>query len=104
MPSSTNDTGEIYRAAVATLDGIRLRKNVRLLGISLSALGKEDYQMSLFPDPDQEKKAAMAKAMDAVNGKFGEHSITFASTIGEEKDHRVISPAWRPSGVRKSDV
>jgi DNA polymerase-4 len=46
----------------------------------------------------------MAKAMDTVNGKFGEHSITFASTISEEKDHKVISPAWRPSGVRKSDV
>ncbi len=48
--------------------------------------------------------AAMAKAMDAVNDKFGEHSITFASTTSEEKDHKVISPAWRPSGVRKSDV
>jgi len=77
---------------------------VRLLGISLSSLGKDEGQMALFQDKDREKKAAMAKAMDAVNDKFGEHSITFASTIGEEKDHKVISPAWRPSGVRKSDV
>ena len=46
----------------------------------------------------------MAKAMDAVNDKFGEQSITFAPTIGEKKGHKVISPAWRPSGVRKSDV
>jgi DNA polymerase-4 len=42
--------------------------------------------------------------MDAVNDKFGEQSITFASTISEKKEHKVISPAWRPSGVRKSDV
>lgn len=104
LPASTNDTGEIYRSAVAILDGIRLRASVRLLGISLSSLGKDEGQMALFQDKDREKKAAMAKAMDAVNDKFGEHSITFASTIGEEKDHKVISPAWRPSGVRKSDV
>jgi hypothetical protein len=42
--------------------------------------------------------------MDAVNDKFGEHSITVASTISDGKGHKVIPPAWRPSGVRKSDV
>jgi DNA polymerase-4 len=104
LPASTNDTGEIYRSAVAILDGIRLRTSVRLFGISLSALGKDDNQMSLFQDPDREKRAAMTRAMDAVNDKFGEHSITFGATISEEKEHKVISPAWRPSGVRKSDV
>jgi DNA polymerase-4 len=104
LPASTNDTGEIYRSAMAILDGIHLRKSVRLFGVSLSALGKEENQLSLFQDPERDKRAAMAKAMDAVNDKFGEHSITFASTITEEKDHKVISPAWRPSGVRKSDL
>jgi DNA polymerase IV len=104
LPSATNDTHEIYRSAVAILDGIRLSKKVRLLGVSLSSLGKEDGRMGLFRDTEREKRAAMAKAMDEVNDKFGEHSITFASTMGEEKDHKVISPAWRTSGVRKSDV
>jgi DNA polymerase IV len=104
LPAYTNDTHEIYHSAVAILDGIRLHKSIRLLGISLSSLGKEGNQMALFQDPDREKRAAMTKAMDTVNDKFGEHAITFASTIREEKDHKVISPAWRPSGVRKSDV
>jgi DNA polymerase-4 len=104
LPSSTNDTGEIYRCTVAILDGIRLRNSIRLLGVSLSSLGKDDNQMSLFQDTEREKSVARAKAMDAVNDKFGEHSITFASTLGEQKDHKVISPAWRPRGVRKSDV
>ncbi len=104
LPLSTNDTNEIYRFAVAILDGIRPVKRLRLLGVSLSALGKEDNQMTLFQDPLREKRAAMAKAMDAVNDRFGEYSITFASTISEEEDHKVISPAWRTSGVRKSDV
>jgi DNA polymerase IV len=101
---STNDTGEIYRTAVAILDSLRLRSRVRLLGIALSSLLKEHDQMTLFEDGERHKRAAMAKAMDTVNDKFGEHSITFASAVSEEDDRKVISPAWRPSGVRKSDV
>ena len=41
---------------------------------------------------------------DYVNDKFGEHTITLASTIAREEGPWVISPAWRPTGVRKSDV
>jgi len=104
LPDATNDTGEIYRSAVAILDGIHLRKSVRLFGVALSALGKDGDQMTLFRDPEREKRAAVAKAMDMVNDKFGELTVTYAATIGEEKDHKVISPAWRPSGVRKSDL
>ncbi len=104
LPAQTSDTGEIYRCAVAILDSIRLKSSVRLLGIALASLGKEGDQMSLFEEPEREKKAAVAKAIDSVNDKFGEHTITFASAITQEKDHKVISPAWRPSGVRKSDV
>jgi DNA polymerase IV len=103
LPAYTNDTGEIYRSAVAILDGIRLRKSVRLFGISLSALGKDDEQMLLFQDAERERKAALTKAMDSVNDKFGEHTIVQASTITQEEGPGVISPSWRPSGVRNSD-
>ncbi|MGD0659854.1 MAG: DNA polymerase IV [Syntrophorhabdales bacterium] len=104
LPALINDTGEIYRAAVAILDTIRLRKSVRLLGISLSSLAKDEGGLPLFQEPDHDKKAALAKAVDIVNDKFGEHTVTFGAALAEEKGQRVISPAWRPSGVRKSDV
>lgn len=100
----TNDTGEIYRCAVSILDKIHLRKSVRLLGVSLSSLGKEGEQMSLFGEPGRAKIAAVMSAVDTVNDKFGEDTVFFGSTMGGEKDHHVISPAWRPSGVRKSDI
>jgi hypothetical protein len=59
---------------------------VRLFGVSLWALRKDDNQITLFRDAGREKRAAMTKTMNAVNNKFGEYSITFASTIsGEEK-------------------
>jgi DNA polymerase-4 len=60
--------------------------------------------MLLFQEADREKKASLTKAVDTVNDKFGEHTIALASTITQEKGHGVISPAWRPSGVRNSDV
>ena len=77
---------------------------MRLLGVSLSALGCEAEQMSLFEEKERQRKAAAMKAVDAVNEKFGEDTLVFGSAMGQEKEHRVISPAWRPSGVRKSDV
>jgi DNA polymerase-4 len=104
LPVSTNDTGEIYHGTLAILDGIRLKKSIRLLGISLSGLQQEEGQMLLFDQVAQKKKEALAKAVDAVNDKFGEHTVTLASTIAREEGPGVISPAWRPTGVRKSDA
>jgi DNA polymerase IV len=104
LQAPTNDTGTIYRSAVAVLDSIELRRNVRLLGISLSQLQKEGGQMGLFEERNRDKKASVNKAMDTLNDKFGENTVTFALTVGQDSDHKVISPAWRPSGVRKSDV
>jgi len=104
LPAYTNDTGEIYRSAVAILNGIHLKKSIRLLGISLSSIGKEGDQMLLFQETNQKKRNALTKAVDAVNDKFGEHTVALASTITQENGPGVISPAWRPSGVRNSDV
>ena len=103
LDTYTNDTGEIYRTALSILDGIRLLKSIRLLGVSLSSFGN-DGQLALFEKSDRREREALLKAMDAVNDKFGEYKITWASTVNQEKSHGVISPAWRPSGVRKSDV
>ncbi len=103
LPVNTNDTGEIYRAALAILDTTRLTKKVRLLGIALSDLRQEEGQMLLFDQRDQKKKEALARAVDAVNDKFGEHTVTLASTIARKEGPGVISPAWRPTGIRKSD-
>jgi DNA polymerase-4 len=103
LDTYTNDTGEIYRTALSILDGIRLLKSIRLLGVSLSSFGN-DGQLALFEKSDRREREAILKAMDAVNDKFGEYKITWASTANQERGHGVISPAWRPSGVRKSDV
>ena len=56
------------------LDTIRLKMSVRLPGVSLSSLSKGEGQVPLFRQPDEDRKAALAKAVDAINDKFGEHT------------------------------
>ena len=94
---------EIYKAAVAILDTIELPLPVRQLGVRLTNLQYHTQQLSLFPE--ERKKSSMVQAMDAVNDRFGSYTVTFGSLLStEEKGSHVISPAWRPDGIRNVDV
>jgi len=48
--------------------------------------------------------ALLAGAMDQVNNKFGDFAVTFGSLLGKDGGSKVISPAWRPEGVRNVEV
>ncbi|MDX9714039.1 MAG: DNA polymerase IV [Dissulfurispiraceae bacterium] len=98
LPEHTNHTQEIYRAAVRLLDSVKLKDKVRLLGISISSLERVTGQLLLFRESAKQK--ALLSAVDAINDKYGEFKITWASYSGMLEKPRVIAPAWRPSGVR----
>ena len=98
----TNHTHEIYRSAVSILNSIRLKDSVRLLGVSLSGLIKDCDQMPLFEESRREK--ALLQAVDAVNDKYGDFKLIWASYLKNTEPPRVISPAWKPSGVRNINV
>jgi DNA polymerase-4 len=98
-----NGSEEIYRAAVAILDSIVLLQPVRLLGVKISNLCHGSNQFPLFPD--ERKKALMVSAMDEVNDRYGDFTVTFGSLLDEaRKGSHVISPAWQPSGIRNVEV
>lgn len=91
----TNETGEIYRRALEILDTLQLAQPVRLLGVRLSNLQYGRAQLSLFPE--ERKKALIAEAMDGVNNRYGDFTVTFANLIeAEGRGRQVISPSWRP--------
>ncbi len=103
LPDYINGSGEIYGAAAAILDTLVLTQPVRLLGVRLSNLSHMSRQLPLFED--ERKKTLLAEAMDRVNDRYGDFSVTFGSLLNEEgKGSRVISPAWRPVGIRRVDV
>jgi DNA polymerase IV len=98
----TNNSEEIYLAALKILDSIDLAQPIRLLGVKISNLRQHTEQLPLFPA--ERKKALLASAMDEVNNKFGDFAVTFGSLLGQDTGSKVISPAWRPEGLRNVDV
>lgn len=94
----TNHTHQIFEHALSILHESALKDSVRLLGVCLSRLVKDQGQMNLFEAKRREK--ALLQAVDAVNDRFGEFKITWASYLQQKEPPRVISPAWKPSGVR----
>ena len=98
LHDSTNHTHEIYHSARSILGDLRLRAPVRLLGVCLSCLNRENGQMHLFAEFN--KKKALFRAMDTVNDRHGHFTLTWGSYLEDRNPPRVISPAWRPAGVK----
>jgi DNA polymerase-4 len=103
LKSYISTSGDIYKAAVAILDTVRLEQPVRLLGVKLSGLKHHSEQLALFPD--ERRNNELVRSMDSINDRFGEFTVTFGSLLtNKNKGSHVISPAWRPSGIRSVDV
>ncbi|HEU0265686.1 MAG TPA: DNA polymerase IV [Geobacterales bacterium] len=102
LPAAIALSGDIFRAATQILDTIQLPQAVRLLGVRLTNLCQQGGQLPLFPE--ERRHFLATTAMDQVNSRFGEATVTFASLLGDTARSRVISPAWQPSGLRAVDV
>ncbi len=92
-------SNDIYHASLRILDDLQLEQPVRLLGIALSALQRGQGQLPLFPE--RQSKVRMTAAMDMVNNRYGDFTVMQGSLLDQqEKGSHVISPAWRPEGIR----
>jgi DNA polymerase IV len=72
-----NSGNEIFRHALEIFESILHPKPIRLLGVGVSQLKKEWCQLDLFEK--REKKDQLLKAMDQVNQRFGDWTLTWAS-------------------------
>ena len=63
--------------ALEIFESISHPKPIRLLGVGVSLLKKEWCQQDLFEK--REKKDHLLKAMDRVNERFGDWTLTWAS-------------------------
>ncbi len=71
-----NSGNEIFQHAFEIFGSIPHPKPIRLLGVGVSQLKKEWCQMDLFEKED--KKDNLLKAMDRVNERFGDWTLTWA--------------------------
>ncbi|MCX8027652.1 MAG: hypothetical protein N3A62_07370 [Thermodesulfovibrionales bacterium] len=102
MPEYTNLTHRIYPHVISILNSIRLNKGVRLFGVSISNLTKDEDTPNLFKEIEKER--SLYKAIDAINDKQGDFHIMWGAYLKATKGSRVISPAWKPSGLRNIAV
>lgn len=98
LPDFTNDTHIIYDCTTRLLRGIRLKDKIRLLGVSLSSLINDPCQIPLVEE--ERRRKAVLRAMDFVNDRYGEFKLTWGSYVTQEREAGVISPSWKPSGVK----
>lgn len=101
LPQPVRATSRIYRAALMILGSTTIRKPVRLLGVSLGNLHFGCAQESLLPS--ERRDDSLQGAMDLINDRFGDFSMRYADQMKDLRGaNRIISPAWRPRGVRRS--
>jgi DNA polymerase-4 len=93
---------DIYLVAREILRSLRIQKPVRLLGVAISSLGKHALQLPLF-EKDR-KRMQLTAALDAINNKFGDYTVTWASLARRAEGPSVISPSWRPAGAKWIDL
>jgi DNA polymerase-4 len=71
-----NSGNEIFQHAFEIFESISHPKPIRLLGVGVSLLKKEWCQLGLFEK--RNKKDNLLKAMDRVNERFGDWTLTWA--------------------------
>ncbi|MFZ3047692.1 MAG: DNA polymerase IV, partial [Desulfatirhabdiaceae bacterium] len=82
LASPINQSADIYKTAINILDTVELQQPVRLLGVRLTNLKCQVTQLPLFPQ--ERRKTLMVQAMDAVNNRYGDDTVTFASLMDTE--------------------
>jgi len=98
----TNDTHIIFKGTLKIIDSIRLKDRIRLLGVALSSLIRDPRQIPLIEE--ERKRKAILQAIDYINDKYGDFKITWGSYTMQKRSSGVISPSWRPSGVKSVNV
>ncbi|MDP9317371.1 MAG: hypothetical protein M3R24_42020 [Chloroflexota bacterium] len=78
------DQRDIYKEAYTLLERCPYRKPVKTLAVSVFNLSPYNVQqLSLFDD--EEKKAKVTQAVDAVNQRFGTYCLTPGIMVGSEE-------------------
>lgn len=96
---AVNNSLDIYTAAREILHEVKLEQPIRLVGLSVSCLHKDSTQMPLFDS--ERRKVFVTGAMDEINDRYGDFTVTWGSLAERFRHRRVISPAWRPRGDRQ---
>ncbi len=75
LPDYTNCTKVIFDTAMELLAETKLRRSIRLTGVTVSGLSRGYRQMGLIEDKESLKQEQIDKALDHISNKFGENAL-----------------------------
>jgi len=86
LPEATSNTKEIYALAKELLKEMYIKgTSIRLIGMRVDNLiEKDELQLSLFSNQDNEKQEKIDKVVDELKQKYGYNSITRAGKLHSE--------------------
>jgi DNA polymerase-4 len=99
----SNDQQQIYQLGCIILD--LSWKNEGIYQIQVTALDPQPsaMQMDLFSaKTDSTGRKQLNEAMDSINERYGEMSLSPARLLNRSDMPNVISPAWKPDGLRQT--
>ena len=86
LPEATSNTKEIYALAKELLEEMYIKgTQIRLIGMRVDNLiEKDELQLSLFGQQDNEKQEKIDKVVDELKQKYGYNSVTRAGKLKTE--------------------
>jgi DNA polymerase-4 len=100
LADPTDDGQQIYRTAVALLQGVALEQKVRLTGVSMHALQGGSEQLALFEDRSQ-RTLRLNATLDQIADRFGVAAVRPADLLRERDDQEELR---RQIGAARFDV
>ncbi|MGA1846546.1 DNA polymerase IV [Deferribacter abyssi] len=96
-------THHIFEIAKLLLREYDLSIGIRLIGISISNLVHNSVHLTTIMESN--KKEKIYNAIDKINSKYGDFSISYAAVLKCKRTGSLtISPSWKPTGVRNINV
>ena len=88
LPEATSNTKEIYALAKELLEEMYIKgTQIRLIGMRVDNLiEKDELQLSLFGQQDNEKQEKIDKVVDELKQKYGYNSVTRAGKLHTEEN------------------
>ena len=94
MAYAGDDTRKIYAYCLMIVKNTPLEKPIRLLGVSVSGLERQQEELFLFEEDRRLKR--LNKTLDFVNERFGSGALTLAALLENKSHDSAIPPSWRP--------
>jgi len=104
LPLFSNDHRQIYQQGKKALEFHWKGEGVRQIQITALDPQPVAMQLDMFAsNPEQQLQEKMLhKAMDSINQRYGEFTLSPARLLNRSDMPNVIAPAWKPDGHRQT--